>query len=78
MLREMGKDLSEEQLIQKIWEADPKGQGFINFESFMKTIESQKSRKYNEITNFIGLTFDSVLEQQKKKLNDNSIEEITW
>ena len=35
----MGKDLTEEQIIEKVWEADPKGQGFVSFEAFTKAIE---------------------------------------
>lgn len=40
MLREMGKDLTEEEILEKVWEADPKGQGYVSFEAFMRTIEN--------------------------------------
>ena len=46
MLREMGKDISEEEILEKIWEADPKGQGFISFEAFMRSIENEKEKKF--------------------------------
>lgn len=47
--------------MEKIWETDPKGQGFVSFDAFIKTIANEKEKKYVEVTNFIGLTFDSVL-----------------
>ena len=60
-----------------IHEADPKGDGFMTYEAFEKMIESQKIKLYTEVTSFVGLTFDSILEEEKKKMNMNT-ETITW
>ena len=78
MLRENGIEASEEQILKMLWEADPKGQGFIEFECFCAMVENYKKKKYDEISNFIGLTFDSVLEEQRKRLNDSQCCEVTW
>ena len=41
-------------------------------------IENQKIKLYNEKTSFVGLTFDSILEEEKKKVNSVNAETITW
>ena len=41
-------------------------------------MESEKEKKYEEVTNFIGLTFDSVLEEQRKHFNNDAMQEVTW
>lgn len=78
LFQEMGKELTEEEIVEKIWEIDPKGQGFISFDAFLAKMESEKEKKYEEVTNFIGLTFDSVLEEQRKHFNNDAMQEVTW
>ena len=60
-----------------IHEADPKGDGFMTYEAFETIIENQKIKLYNEKTSFVGLTFDSILEEEKKMSGKNT-ETITW
>ena len=78
MLRENGIEVSNEEALKMLWEADPKGQGFIDLDSFLNMVETYKGKKYNEISNFIGLTFDSVLSEQRVKYNDPLAQEVSW
>ena len=78
MLKEHGIEVCEEELLKMLWEADPKGQGFLDFDSFSNMVKTYKKVKYDEVSTFIGLTFDSVLEEQRIKHNDPTCEEVTW
>jgi Ca2+-binding EF-hand superfamily protein len=40
MLSEIGHDIPEDKIAEDIWEADPKGQGFVGLEAFIKTISN--------------------------------------
>ena len=44
-----------------IHEVDQKGDGYITFETFQGIIEEEKIKRYEEVTSFVGLTYDSIL-----------------
>jgi hypothetical protein len=47
-------------------------------DGFVEIINREKKKRYDEIGRDIGLTFDSILDEERKKNNDFKIEEISW
>lgn len=54
VMLELGKQASEEELLEMIYEADPNGHGFISFQAFEKIVVSYKQLKEDNISSPIG------------------------
>lgn len=55
---DLGRTVSEEELLEMVEQADPNGYGYVNYEAFEKLVESHKSKKEENAVESIELTFE--------------------
>lgn len=58
MLAELGKEVSEEELLEMIYSADANGHGYVSYDSFLHIVEQFKLWQEETVSSQIGLTYD--------------------
>ena len=77
LILEMGLKLSEEQLLQMLYQCDKKGQGFISYSAFENVVSDFKENYERQVGSILGLTYEEILEKEQLESSNESLSSIS-